>query len=191
MIGEIGSFKMKKLLLLILLCLPLIGFGQDAISFSTDFPASKQSIEFQLMTHGIERKIHYVIYESNPPSNTDGRKERVGSIVLSDTLVKINIGRAKWNGLLRRKEYRCYIYDITNEYKYTAVYLDGSEYNMTKVSFKLKEKYPVPENPEEEYYQTFSYIDTGINGNTPSVFVIESINESSNRSTKRTYILKQ
>ena len=28
MIGEIGSFKMKKLLL-ILLCLPMIGFGQD------------------------------------------------------------------------------------------------------------------------------------------------------------------
>ena len=145
--------KIMKKLLLILLYLPMIGFGQDGKSF---------------FYTALESKFQTMIIESTPPSIIDGATSINGSIVLSDTLVTIIVGKNNAN----KQEIKTYIYDITEAY------------NTTKVSFKLKEKLT-------DIRTRLTYINTEINGENSSVFATESIDEFSNQVTKVSYILKQ
>ena len=144
---------MKKLLL-ILLCLPFIGFGQDSKSYFTEpFIADYKTLQIQ----------------NNQPNMLDGVTMVKGKIILTDNSVTIITNKNKLTKVdADTSILNTYIYDIT-EIK-----------NITKLSFKLKEKI-------NDYKTRLSY--TSFEGQ--GSFVIESIDEFNNNQTTTTYILKE
>ena len=143
---------MKKLLL-ILLCLPIIGFGQDAKSFFTE-PFIGDYATLQI--------------KNNPPSIIDGVSMLKGKIILTDSNVTIITNKNRFKKIeADTSDFNTYIYDIT------------IVKNITKISFKLKEKRP-------DYKTRLSY--TSVDG--LGSFVMESIDEFNNNQSTMTYIFK-
>ena len=143
---------MKKLFL-IFLCFPMFGFGQDAKSFfSEPFIGDYATLQIK----------------NNPPSIIDGVSMLKGKIILTDSNITIITNKNRFKKIeADTSTYNTYIYDIS------------IVKNVTKISFKLKEK-------RVDYKTRFSYTDVdGL-----ASFVMESVDEFNNNQSTMTYILR-
>ena len=134
MIGEIGNFKMKKLLL-ILLCLPMIGVGQDV-------PLTEKKVTTESMENKEQRQVLKEKTKRTKKYNRSLAMYPKNQIGLSYGITDFNYIGLNYHHYFS-KNFGCYI-DYKNDLNNDDNYWDKSDISFIEGSGGVKTNYQVP-----------------------------------------------